>query len=39
MNAQKDKARQAWVGSGDKQYKPDVMKYFLTIPSTDFQGI
>ena len=21
MNAQKDKARQAWVGSGDKQYK------------------
>ena len=38
MNAQKDKARQAWVGSGDKQYKPDVMKYFLSIPPTDFKG-
>ena len=38
MNAQKDKARQAWVGSGDKQYKPDVMKHFLTIPSTNFKG-
>ena len=38
MTAQKDKARQAWVGSGDKQYKPDVMKYFLTIPSTVFNG-
>lgn len=38
MNAQKDKARQAWVGSGDKQYKPDVMKHFLTIPCTNFKG-
>ncbi|MDC1194522.1 alanine--tRNA ligase [Pseudomonadota bacterium] len=38
MNAQKDKARQAWVGSGDKQYKPDVMKYFLSISPTDFKG-
>ncbi|MDC1356955.1 alanine--tRNA ligase [Pseudomonadota bacterium] len=38
MNAQKDKARQSWVGSGDKQYKPDVMKHFLTIPCTNFKG-
>ena len=38
MNEQKEKARQAWVGSGDKQYKTDVMKYLLTIPSTDFKG-
>lgn len=38
MNAQKDKARQAWVGSGDKQYKSDVLKYFLKLPSTDFKG-
>ena len=38
MNVQKNKARQAWVGSGDQQYKPDLMKHFLTFPSTDFKG-
>ena len=38
MNVQKNKARQAWVGSGDQQYKPDLMRHFLTFPSTDFKG-
>ena len=38
MDEQKNKARQAWTGSGDKQYKSDVLKSFLNMPSTDFQG-
>ena len=38
MNNQKNKARQAWSGSGDKQYNQEILKVLLKLPSTDFQG-
>ncbi|MDC0227809.1 alanine--tRNA ligase [Alphaproteobacteria bacterium] len=38
MNEQKNKARQAWSGSGDKQINPEVLKYLLKIPATIFKG-
>ena len=38
MNNQKNKARQAWSGSGDKQYDQEILKVLLKLPSTDFQG-
>ncbi len=38
MNNQKNKARQAWSGSGDKQYDQEILKILLKLPSTDFQG-
>ncbi len=38
MNNQKNKARQAWTGSGDKQYNQEILKVLLKLPSTDFQG-
>ncbi len=38
MNNQKNKARQAWSGSGDKQYDQEILKLLLKLPSTDFQG-
>ena len=38
MNEQKNKARQAWSGSGDKQINSEVLKYLLKIPTTIFKG-
>ena len=38
MNDQKNKARQAWTGSGDVQYKQDVLKNLLDLPETLFKG-
>ncbi len=38
MNNQKNKARQAWSGSGDKQYDQEILKVLLKLPSSDFQG-
>ena len=38
MNNQKNKARQAWSGSGDKQYDQKILKLLLELPSSDFQG-
>ena len=38
MNTQKNKARQAWSGSGDKQYDQEILKVLLKLPSSDFQG-
>ncbi len=38
MNNQKNKARQAWSGSGDKQYNQEILKVLLKLPSTVFQG-
>ena len=38
MNEQKNKARQAWSGSGDKQINSEVLKYLLKIPGTTFRG-
>ncbi len=38
MNDQKNKARQAWTGSGDVQYKQDVLKNLLDLPQTLFKG-
>jgi len=38
MNNQKNKARQAWSGSGDKQYDQKILKFLLELPSSDFQG-
>ena len=38
MNEQKNKARQAWSGSGDKLINSQVLKYLLKIPATIFKG-
>ena len=38
MNNQKNKARQAWSGSGDKQYDQEILKVLLKLPNSDFQG-
>ena len=38
MNNQKNKARQAWSGSGDKQYDQKILKLLLELPRSDFQG-
>ena len=38
MNQQKNKARQAWTGSGDKIKSSDVLKSLLNIESTNFYG-
>ena len=38
MNQQKNKARQAWSGSGDDAYNQDILKLLLDLPSTNFKG-
>ncbi len=38
MEEQKNKARQAWTGSGDKTKSSDVLKSLLNIESTNFFG-
>ena len=38
MNDQKNKARQAWSGSGDNTYNQETLKLLLNLPSTNFRG-
>ena len=36
MDEQKNKARQAWSGSGDNTYNQEILKSLLNLPSTKF---
>ena len=38
MNEQKNKARQAWSGSGDSSYNQEILKSLLNLPTTKFIG-